>query len=352
MEMKIGAKLTELRRAKRLTQNQLADMLGISAPAVSKWETDSSYPDITLLCPLARALDTSVDTLLQFEETLSNEEIVEKMNSLIEAAMKEGYETGESMLSGLLHEYPNSCALKFNAAIAYDTFRMFFPTAGEEQQKRWTDRKKQLLTELRASGTSAYRQQAALNLAGMAIQAGELEKGEQLLKELPEHSVDPTLTWFQLYTKQGKPEEALKLTQKRLYTLVRQAAFCLTSMMGPEITDNPEHALKICEVYKSLDLLFGLGGMYEGMFLDIYLRMGRLDDAADSFVRYVDAITGEAVLPKSELFSPGLDIKEHQPATTKEIQKMLLTGLEDESFKPLLADPRCMDAIKKLKEGI
>ena len=352
MEMKIGAKLTELRRAKRLTQNQLADMLGISAPAVSKWETDSSYPDITLLCPLARALDTSVDTLLQFEETLSNEEIVEKMNSLIEAAMKEGYETGESMLSGLLHEYPNSCALKFNAAIAYDTFRMFFPTAGEEQQKRWTDRKKQLLTELRASGTSAYRQQAALNLAGMAIQAGELEKGEQLLKELPEHSVDPTLTWFQLYTKQGKPEEALKLTQKRLYTLVRQAAFCLTSMMGPEITDNPEHALKICEVYKSLDLLVGLGGMYEGMFLDIYLRMGRLDDAADSFVRYVDAITGEAVLPKSELFSPGLDIKEHQPATTKEIQKMLLTGLEDESFKPLLADPRCMDAIKKLKEGI
>ena len=70
MEMKIGAKLTELRRKKGLTQNQLAEMLGISAPAVSKWENNSSYPDITLLCPLARALDTNVDTLLQFEETI------------------------------------------------------------------------------------------------------------------------------------------------------------------------------------------------------------------------------------------------------------------------------------------
>lgn len=98
MEMKIGAKLTELRRKKGLTQNQLAEMLGISAPAVSKWENNSSYPDITLLCPLARALDTNVDTLLQFEETLSNEEMEEKMNALLESTLQEGYEAGEQML--------------------------------------------------------------------------------------------------------------------------------------------------------------------------------------------------------------------------------------------------------------
>ena len=53
---KIGGNIAALRKAKGLTQEQLADMLGVSAPAVSKWETGSSYPDISLLCPLARAL--------------------------------------------------------------------------------------------------------------------------------------------------------------------------------------------------------------------------------------------------------------------------------------------------------
>lgn len=42
MEKKIGARLAALRREKGLTQEKLADMLGISAPAVSKWETGVS----------------------------------------------------------------------------------------------------------------------------------------------------------------------------------------------------------------------------------------------------------------------------------------------------------------------
>ena len=50
-QKKIGAQIAALQRAKGLTQEQLAEMLGVSAPAVSKWETDSSYPDITCSAP-------------------------------------------------------------------------------------------------------------------------------------------------------------------------------------------------------------------------------------------------------------------------------------------------------------
>ena len=62
--MNIGGHIAALRKTRGLTQEQLAAQLGVSAPAVSKWETNSSCPDITLLCPLARALGTNVDTLL------------------------------------------------------------------------------------------------------------------------------------------------------------------------------------------------------------------------------------------------------------------------------------------------
>ena len=168
MDLKIGSKLLGLRKKKGLTQDQLAERLGVSAPAVSKWETDTSYPDITLLGPLARALDTNVDTILQFEETLSDAQAVEKINTIVETTLKDGVESSERMLDELLHEFPNSVALKFNASVALDAFQMFFPTADDEAKKRWAARKKYLITEVHASGNGAYWQLATLQLANIA----------------------------------------------------------------------------------------------------------------------------------------------------------------------------------------
>lgn len=56
MELKIGKRIQDLRKQKGLTQEQVAAALNISAAAVSKWETDTTYPDITILNPLARLL--------------------------------------------------------------------------------------------------------------------------------------------------------------------------------------------------------------------------------------------------------------------------------------------------------
>ena len=46
-----------------MTQEQLANILGVSAQAVSKWETSETYPDGALLVPIANALDVSLDVL-------------------------------------------------------------------------------------------------------------------------------------------------------------------------------------------------------------------------------------------------------------------------------------------------
>ena len=82
----MGAKITALRKARGMTQEQLAAALGVSGPAVSKWETGSSCSDIMLLCPLARVLGTNVDTLLSFEEELSQEDLENYMGEIIELA--------------------------------------------------------------------------------------------------------------------------------------------------------------------------------------------------------------------------------------------------------------------------
>lgn len=66
-----GAAIKRLREAKRLTQAQLAEQLCVSDKAVSKWETGKGFPDVSLLEPLAAALQVSVPELLSGEPVVN-----------------------------------------------------------------------------------------------------------------------------------------------------------------------------------------------------------------------------------------------------------------------------------------
>ena len=68
MEQPFSDRLKRYRKAKNLTQQELADALGVSNKSVSRWESEGGYPDIPLLVPLARALGVTVDDLLDDEK--------------------------------------------------------------------------------------------------------------------------------------------------------------------------------------------------------------------------------------------------------------------------------------------
>lgn len=221
-QRKLGGNIAALRRAKGLTQEQLAGLLGVSAPAVSKWETGASYPDITLLCPLARALDTNVDRLLQFEPDLSRSAVHEKIQEVIqfargEAERQAGPDASLALLRSLLRQYPNSLELKLNGAAVLDAFWLIFPEAGPGCREQWQEEKQALLEAVWTGGDPIQRQAAALQLASLAMAADKLEQAHALLQELPEPVGDATLLWVQYYIKKGKPEEAKTKAQARLY---------------------------------------------------------------------------------------------------------------------------------------
>jgi transcriptional regulator with XRE-family HTH domain len=69
-----GTTIKNLREKKGITQAQLADILGVSSKAVSKWETAKGLPDITLIEPLAKALSVSVMELFS-GNTVNNKNI-------------------------------------------------------------------------------------------------------------------------------------------------------------------------------------------------------------------------------------------------------------------------------------
>ena len=80
--MSLSANIKRLRQEKNLTQEQLAAKLGVSAQAVSKWETSETYPDGTLLVPLAQELDVSLDVLFD-NNSVSMADISSRIMSLI-----------------------------------------------------------------------------------------------------------------------------------------------------------------------------------------------------------------------------------------------------------------------------
>lgn len=73
-----GSTIKRLREKKSITQARLADMLGVSSKAVSKWETAKGLPDITLIEPLAKALSVSVMELMS-GDTVINKNISSNM---------------------------------------------------------------------------------------------------------------------------------------------------------------------------------------------------------------------------------------------------------------------------------
>lgn len=64
MEITLGKRIASLRKEQDLKQDELAEILGLSPQAISKWENDITCPDISLLPKLAKTLNVSVDELL------------------------------------------------------------------------------------------------------------------------------------------------------------------------------------------------------------------------------------------------------------------------------------------------
>lgn len=354
MELKIGPKITELRKNKGLTQEQLAAALGVSAPAVSKWETDNSYPDITLLCPLARALNTDVDSLLSFEEDLSQESLSRYMVEIINIAREGKVKEAEEKLQMLLHHYPSNIPLKFSATATLSFFEMSMPDCTPEDKARWLEQKKELVQAVHDDGNPAYYLPSISMLVSLALAEDDLEKAENLLKETLTNTADFTTLWVQLYLKKGERDQALQTVQQQLYKLVGEVQTCLMSMLGEEMALDTDRTLEVCHVLQKLYQLFRVGGgIGVGLFAEVYLREGKTDEALDYLEQLADQLTKQMEPPNPLLFAPAITPDSGQLSWSKELCAVILHSLEkDDCFKPLREQERFKKLVGKIASSV
>ena len=83
-----GAMLTALRKEQGMTQLELAEQMGVTDKAVSKWERDLSFPDVSSLPRLAELLGVSVDELMRGKEEKSAPALGERAAGVVDLALK------------------------------------------------------------------------------------------------------------------------------------------------------------------------------------------------------------------------------------------------------------------------
>lgn len=373
MELNMGTKIALLRRKRGMTQEQLAAVLGVSAPAVSKWETDSSYPDITLLCPLARALGTDVDNLLTFEEELSQEKLGRYMADIIEMIRQGQMSQAEEKLNALLRTYPSDMPLKFSAIAALSFLEMNSNwgdsgeeetetsreacgpkgiKGGEEDRKRWSKRKKELARALHDDGNPAYYLSSVSMLVSLALEEGELEEAERLLKENMANTADFTALWVRLHLKRGDRDQALGVLQRQTYKLVTDLRTCLMHLMSEDMGLERDRVIGICGILEQLDSLFSVGGYTgAGLSAEVYLRIGEQERALEYLEQMADQIAGQAALPNPLVFAPAITPKEL--TWSREMKLAILRGLEkDACFEPLRSLERYRALVQKVKNSL
>lgn len=226
--MKINQIIREKRKALSLTQEQVADFLGVSAAAVNKWEKGSTYPDITLLPALARLLKTDLNTLLSFREDLTAAEIEAFVDGLDQTVQQEGYPAAFARALDKIHEYPTCEALAYSAMLYLDGARSLFRVAEPEQYQATFETFYQRLS---ASEDPEIRDTALSMLISGAMERGAYAEAEEQIRKLPCPSIDREELLAVLYQRQGKHADAEPLWERRVAKGVTEIQTALIHMM-------------------------------------------------------------------------------------------------------------------------
>ena len=117
MSSTMGQIIKDLRKKNGFTQEELAERLGVTYQAVSKWENDTGMPDISQVVPLASIFGVSTDVLFGIADTTENEEawkIVQHAGSIEKYGEIETYLNAYDVLLDGLKKYPNNLILMIN----------------------------------------------------------------------------------------------------------------------------------------------------------------------------------------------------------------------------------------------
>ena len=106
----LGVMIASIRKERGMTQLELAEKMGVTDKAVSKWERDLSCPDVSSIPQLAEILGVSVDELMQVKDITKETSSQDNIKGIIDTAFK-----GVGLAMGIALPPPSCCAFIFES---------------------------------------------------------------------------------------------------------------------------------------------------------------------------------------------------------------------------------------------
>ena len=359
MRESLGKRIQRLRRERGLTQEQAAAALGVTAAAVSKWETDAACPDIAMLAPLARLLKATVDDLLDFRPTLTPEEIPALLAESRQLFEKKRTGDAREAALALLREYPGDLWLRFHTA---SLFMAYLTSTKDEAEVREQGRQAaELLEECRDSDQPELRDASCFVLANLYNMLEDPERAMKAAEELPQPELNARLVRANILLGKGEIQAAEREQQLGLYSAGRDV--CLHLMGLAAIADRsgePEQGLVLLDKALEVDQLLKMeqvGGMESTIRLlraGRLCSLGRLEEAQQELERYVDAALRIADMAGGPA-RQGTGLYSRTEIRPTAISRGFLLGTirraltEDQDFQPLRGTPAWVALLKRLE---
>ncbi len=363
-KIRIGAKIAAKRREKGVTQEELASFLGVSKPAVSKWESDQSYPDITLLPELAAYFNMTVDELLGYEPQMSKEDVRNMYTAMCKAFASEPFEAVYVKCREYAKKYYSCWSVQFHIALLYVNHA---PLAGEKMHdvireairlfERVAGESSDLSLARQAVGLQSYCY-LILNQPVNAI---------DLLEDLEEPIMDRRPLLVKAYQMKGDLKKARSILQGYIYTQLMGVLGAIPDFMGAYM-DDPVKAKEGLEKIIDMGSVFELESMHPAIYLSVYLAaaqvfvmQGNKEDALNMLEKYVHTLKAPGLFPLKlhgssffdmlESYFDSLDLGTSPPRSDEVIKQSAKDAvLKNPGFEPLKNEPRFLQLSEKLNE--
>ena len=204
MKLTLAENVRACRKARRLTQEQFAEALGVTAGAVYKWESGISVPELSMLVEMADFFDVSVDALLGFRPRDNRMGAAQKR---LRAFFRNGDPAWRTEAEKLLRKYPNAFEIVHTCAELY--FALGAESRSREDLRRALELLEQsllLITQNTDPGISEHTICGEMGMTYLAL--GEKEKGLELLKKNNAAGIFSDYIGVSLAVELRRPEEA------------------------------------------------------------------------------------------------------------------------------------------------
>ncbi|MBQ9031128.1 MAG: helix-turn-helix domain-containing protein [Parasporobacterium sp.] len=343
--MLIGDVIRKYRKQVGITQEEMAKRLGVTTPAVNKWENNNTQPDIALLAPIARLLGITTDTLLSFRDSLSSEEIAAFVKKLDQDLETREYAEVFAEVKKTLEEYPNCDQLIWQAAVILQARRNMNPIPGKEKYDDvifgWLERCLQ-------SEDANIRKEAAGSLFYAYLQKEEYEKAHSYLSYLAVDSPERKRKEAVIFSRTGKKEEAYRAYEELLFTNYQFISLVLNDLRILYMEDgNRGMAWKLVDVQNQAAKVFEMGRYNEvSTGLDVASWEKDVPKTAEIMREILAAVDHISDFSQSPLYQH-MAFKDMDPGFTDRLHKNLIEGMHDESYSYMRGNEFWEETLKK-----